>query len=280
MRLITLLLTLLITCNAHAFGLWGSADLGLGNVASKKQLRAETVAYCLRVVADGGVCVDTAAVDKYYSSIASFGATPVAAYMADGGLKKDAGGAVSKWYSLSTATYDLIQATGANQPIWSIGGDGKTLLTFDGSNDSIQRVFTLNQPTNLYTVLAPTKNQAGFYVFDGKSAINSMGLITADTTGKLMANAGTNSGQTGAFLNQYHQLSVLFSGANSYFRADGSTIAGSGNLGAANAGGLVIGQRQDGAASAGSLSREYILFDAPATATAVESYLKTKWGTP
>lgn len=90
-----------------------------------------------RIVADGGTIVDRPWLCSIIRSLKVLGIYSSCKFLADAnfGVKKDGAGAVSKLYDISGNNNDAVQATGANQPIWSVGvQNGKAGLLFNGTS--------------------------------------------------------------------------------------------------------------------------------------------------
>ena len=97
---------------------------------------------------------------------------------------------VSNWADLSGNGRDLIQATGADQPVYSAANNS---ITFGGVSDFLKTAgFTLVQPETVYIVMNQVSWTSLDYVFDGNS-VNTTRLIQRISSPKLSAHAGTTN---------------------------------------------------------------------------------------
>jgi hypothetical protein len=132
---------------------------------------------------------------------------------------------------LGTAARDLTAVAGT--PTWSSDG-----ITFNGSTDSLKRLFTLNQPFMIYFVFKRLSNVASARFFAGGNT-NSFYLIQA-TSVALRIFAGSNSGLlTPEYGNPKLNISY-FNGANSSFYITG-LAEDAGNYGTTNPAGFTVG---------------------------------------
>ena len=198
------------------------------------------------------------------------------------------GAAVSQWDDLSGNARHLLQATGANQPLYTAAIlNGKPVVRFDGVNDTLKATaFTLVQPEHVFIVIrwrsAAGAVEANNFGMDGNAA-NGGALYEASNSSNVAATAGAAlaASPTGG-ATVWHSYSVLFNGASSELRTDGGAAV-SGNLGANNLGGLTLGARADAAGPADVDVAEVIIYASVLSTSdrqAVEGYLRTKWGTP
>lgn len=190
---------------------------------------------------------------------------------------------VSQWDDLSGNNNHMIQATGANQPVFS--GSGITSqIAFDGVNDYLRASFTFNQPVTLYMVLKITTNRANDVIFDG----GTTGTITfQQATMPNMFLNGINFNLTGFVAGPFLCISaVLNSSGTSSMTCQASTFnnLGGGSPGGATMGGLTLGARVGFFYSIMAVQEVYA-YDINHSVTSISvtqaniiSYLRTKWG--
>ena len=153
---------------------------------------------------------------------------------------------------------DVTQATAANQPLFTASmQNGHAGAFYDGTNDYLQGAYTnggaLSQPFSVYVLAqldATVVNDGSLHtVVDGDDATNRMRLFQRNvgppTNWSLYAGAALGGGASDANWNIW---AILLNGASSQFWANAASEA-SGNAGAHNADGLVVGARNDGGES-------------------------------
>lgn len=193
------------------------------------------------------------------------------------------GSTVSQWRDKSGNAKHASQATLANQPAYTINGlNGKSVLTFDGSNDFLNANLSLS---------------TGTFVIVGKLAVNTgilyypLGFQSGATTGYFAG--GTNQNQKSGLFNgsviltapQTVSLNTPFIGAGG-FSASGMLVSFNGNapqtnLATFSMNTLIIGTR-------GNFSFYFngeiceVVFTNTTLSTAdrqrLEGYLAWKWG--
>lgn len=166
-------------------------------------------------------------------------------------------GKVSQWNDYSGNRRNLLQATGAAQPV----ADGKGGITCDGVATFMQATFTLAQPY----VIAALVNQVSWtstnVIMDGVTN-NTAAIVQTTTTPQLNLNAGSSAcAQTGATLGQWKSLIAVGNGANCALFAESLTGA-TGNAGTGGPGGITLGASGDGTTKFGNCGfREVIIFN-------------------
>lgn len=183
---------------------------------------------------------------------------------------------VSEWRDKSGNGRHASQGTGNNQPDYTGTLNGRKIITFDGTNDSLATTsFSVSQPYSLIMVARRTGGGvANFYdrLDAGPSLGTFAGLFFIFVTSGLNGPAQDTN---------YHIFHAKHNGAASVFRFDKADFA-TGNPGTAalNAG-IRFGARSDGAGNflAGSIAEilfySKILTDAEQAAA--ETYLSNKW---
>jgi len=122
--------------------------------------------YKSRVIADGGVIIDFTAVITAYQTLLDQGtySNLVEWHSASFGVKKDGSNNCSKLYDLSPNNNDKVQATLANQPLWSAN-----TLIFNGTTHNLQTAYNSSYAFLFdFTVMGrftpnPTATQRRFY---------------------------------------------------------------------------------------------------------------------
>jgi hypothetical protein len=136
---------------------------------------------------------------------------------------------------------DLVNMTAAEQPIYSVGADGRALLTFDGTDDSLKAAaFALAQPEWVNFVGSQVSWSSGDYVIDGNTA-NSMAIAQTTSTPRISMSAGSlvaeNSGWS---LGSRNLVQAIFNGASSSLTVGQGTPT-TGSVGVTSGNGLLIG---------------------------------------
>ena len=178
-------------------------------------------------------------------------------YLANGDLDVAAiaawaGGAsyVVTVYDQAPNSDDVTQAVAANQPLYVASiRNGHAGMLFDGTNDYLQGAFTtggiLSQPVNIYAVAqldaTAVNDDVLHYMVDGDDSTNRMGLgqVPPPSPNPWEMWAGTELSGSLSTAN-WTVWSSLFNGVASQFWVN-SVSAASGNAGANNLDGLVVG---------------------------------------
>jgi len=184
---------------------------------------------------------------------------------------------VSEWRDKSGNDRHASQGTGNNQPAYTNQLNGRNVITFDGSNDSLLTTsFSLSQPYTLFAVARRSGGGASnFYDRVGNGAsLGSFGGVFY-----IFAGTGLNGPSQDI---DWHIFNAEHSGSNSVFRVDGQDSA-SGNAGTqAISDGLRFGA--NGAGSGSFLNGDiaeillYNVIASTAQRNAILSYLDKKWG--
>lgn len=203
------------------------------------------------------------------------GLSPAAYYKFNTGITSS-GGFVSQWDDQSGNARHLVQATGTNQP--SLQGDGSIL--FPGIDEfMLTDPFTLNQPETVYVRGKQITWSNNDTICDGVSGTRML-IAQAVTSPNLSLSAGTGGMNTpGWTLDTYKTVCAVFNGAGSSLQIDNNTPT-TGNPGANNAGGFMLGARPPapGSLFAHIQVKEVVLFAAAhdaSTRASVIAYLST-----
>jgi hypothetical protein len=191
---------------------------------------------------------------------------------------------VSQWNDLSGNGNHLVQGTGNNQPLYNAAQiNGRPVLSFDGSNDTLRVAFTLSQPYTIfcvgrYTGANPSSNYTMFDGFTGGNrGRHAWGSTTA--TAGLLANAGTSLFGAGTYnMTQAAVHEVVFDGANSILSWNG-TATNTGNTGTTAPGGLTLGAFGNGSSSFMEGQIAYVLVYSRALLAAERTRIRRDLGT-
>ena len=174
------------------------------------------------------------------------------------------GGFASAWADQSGNGNDLLQATGTNQPAY----DGSAILTFDGIDNFMKCVaFTLNQPEQVSMLFSQVSWTSADSLFDGDTGGNKMRIFQWTASPRIdmyAGNFGPNS--SGMVIGSFSAVTALFNGASSSLKVD-SAVAATGNVGANNAAGFVLGNNGVGTASSSNIAVKEIIIRNVADAT-------------
>lgn len=190
-------------------------------------------------------------------------------------ITKDGSDFVSQWSDRSGNNNHLLQATGTNQPLWQVLG-----VLFDGVDNFMKCVaFTLIQPEMIYVVMKQATWSLNDVFFDGNT--DAKGIIYQSTPpNQLIAYGGSVSSENSNLaLNTFSVIRLLFNGASSKFIINETTPV-TGNFGALDMGGFMIGNRATGAAYANIEVKEIILRNIADTApneAIIYNYLAAKY---
>ena len=197
------------------------------------------------------------------------------------------GTAVSQWNDKSGNSRHVVQATGAQQPDRSATYGARTAVRFTASNSNVLRPgasATVNQPITLFAVAARSSGSGsanariiasfsgtGFQLLIGEGALGSLYAGTAFVTQGSAPSAGV-----------LHQISAIANGASSQVWGNG-TAGTAGNAGSNSLALSTVGASGNNTNYLQGDIAEVIVYDSALGTTdrqAVETYLKSKWGTP
>jgi hypothetical protein len=189
-------------------------------------------------------------------------------------ITKDGSNKVSVWADKLGSGRNLLQATGANQPIWSLTNG----VLFDGVNDYMKTLaFTYIQPEMIYFVGRQVTYQTGDQFIDGNASYSG-----------LIEQSGVSPGirsYAGVFLPVSNDLAIntfgiircLFNGLNSTFQVNNNTVIVSGG-GANTMGGFTLASVGAGTGQWANIEVKEIILrrtvDNAAIQTSIYNYLK------
>lgn len=221
---------------------------------------------------------------------------PVAGYVAwydasDTSSITSSGGLVSQWNDKSGNSYHLTQSTAANKPTTgATSRNGRNVLDFDGGDWITKTSFpAIAQPLTFFAVAFGTT--AGGQVISTKNGALSLTMQTASKLVELFAGAADGIYSTTAW-SSWAQVTAIANGNSSSSRVYvNGTLEASGDASHPGTNGmntqLMLGAYAgDTSFVAGRLNgsiAEIVIYGSALGTTdrqSVESYLRTKWGTP
>jgi hypothetical protein len=186
---------------------------------------------------------------------------------------------VDAWQSQVVGGHPLLQAIGANQPVYDPVAQS---ITFDGIAHFLKTAaFTLNQPETVYIVTNPVAWGAFDYFFSGVSP-GTMILFQSGTTPAITISAGlTTASNSELAIGSDGVACTVFNGASSSIKVNNTTTT-TGNAGANNAGGLTLGANATGTSNYSNIIvyevAIYSVAHDAATQAAIIAGLTAKWG--
>jgi len=195
---------------------------------------------------------------------------------------------VQQWGDKSGNGRNLVQNTTNNQPLHgSVTLNGKPVVTFDGTNDSMGCALTLNQPFSCFFVYRYEATPAA-----GKVVLTARFAGAGSRSGEFQSFSASSMGLFAGVALQINSVGAAMTAFNIWDYAQNSTSSAirlrktgataSGNAGANNASGFSLAT--DGGASPGSIANvsiaEVCFYSrglSVSEADAVRKYLGTKW---
>ena len=201
-----------------------------------------------------------------------------------GGSQVAPGGAIARWQDKSGNGRHFIQSTLTARPTLTTSGrNGRSVVTFDATDDFMQSASTQNIPQPATWII----------VYKTPSSLASSWALVDSTTDRLHVYTGSGpdlrmfaggsqfSVEATVSADQWRVGTYFFNGASSSGRRDGSQ-AGAGTIGTnATTGTIMLGANNGGAATIKSQIAEAILLTGVtsfADIARVEAYLAQRWG--
>jgi len=194
---------------------------------------------------------------------------------------------VGYWADLSGSGRNLTQSDNNNRPAYRPGVlNGKAVIDFDGSNDSLLASFTLAQPITYFLVYRfdATITSGNPRVFDGATG-NTMSFFggTSSTLMGLFAGSSSDPIISMAERTQFSITEIQANGASTAIKLNGSNVifATTNNIGASAPNGLRLGAFSQSAAFGDVSFAEVLIYSsliAESNAKRVRSYLGRKYG--
>ncbi len=191
-------------------------------------------------------------------------------------ITMDVANRVSRWNDFLASGHDLIQANGADQPLWSANG-----VLFDGESEYMKCTgFPYVQPEMIYIVFRQITWVNNDKVFDGN--VNNRGaLVQSSITPEIrFYNGAFSPVDANLVLNTFGIVRVLFNGANSMLQIN-NNVPFNGAGGVANMQGFTLGANGANLQFGNIEAKEIILRDVADGAvdqTAIYNYLSVKYG--
>lgn len=210
------------------------------------------------------------------------------------------GSSVSQWNDLSSNHYNLVQATGANQPVYSATSFmGQPGITFDGTNDFLAAA-SVNPGTNKFGVFAfmqqslNNTSDARFLGYTSGAGTNDFSApdnfyvgIQSSATDNI---TGYRGGRLSVYLyaniapsdGGYYRIGSVWDGTNHTLYADNvaqTAVANSGNL--TTGGTIRLGSNTGGASNWKGATGRIILTKGDLTSTDrnnIDAWLQAPWG--
>ncbi len=178
---------------------------------------------------------------------------------------------VSQWNDQSGNARHLLQATGTAQP--ALQADNSIL--FDGTDDFLKCTgFTLNQPETVYVLFNPVTYVNVDYIHDGNTT-DSLNCAFTAASPQYAIFAGAFVLNNNLTIGSYNVIASVYNGTSSVAQVN-NTAPATGNAGAANAGGFLLGANANPGNFGNIQVKEAIVFaaahDAPTRARVI-SYL-------
>lgn len=190
------------------------------------------------------------------------------------------GDPVGRWEDQSGNNNHPTQATTTKRATLKLAiQNGRSVLRFDGVDDFLRAVFTLNQPYTRFAVMVNRGPQNGSKVMlDGGAAVRAYMIWNAANTPGIYGGANLNGGTyTGT---SWHVWRGTFNGVNSKISLDGDAPS-TGDAGALIAAGISIGAIAAGGYACDMDIGEVLDFSRSlpdAEVVQVVNYLRSRWG--
>lgn len=186
---------------------------------------------------------------------------------------------ISQLDDKSTEGNDLVQATGADQPLLVASGqNGKPIMRFDGVTERMTAAtITYSQPNTLFMVCTSPSSD-GRAMFDGDDASNR-NLLNRQVTNtyRVFAGASANGGTASIAIKIFR---ALYNGTSSELDIDGSSIFTGSDAGTQGLNDVIIASF-DGQTGFGNIDVAEILFYNASVSsgdkTSILNYLNNKW---
>jgi hypothetical protein len=180
------------------------------------------------------------------------------------------------------ATYNVVQAVGANQPLYrAVAAAGKInnkpALEGDGARGMASGAIALAQPTTMFALVKVKSSQGAAMITDGNAAQMQWGFISLQS--RLFCGAAALTGQS-VTIGQWQLIVAQFNGASSFARMDGAQ-SGAINPGGGSGDLLNFLQGQGAGFRLDAFCAEFLIYNALLTApqiAAVETYFAAMYG--
>ena len=190
---------------------------------------------------------------------------------------------VGYWADQSGNGRNLTQSTNNNRPLYKPGTlNGKPVLDFDGSNDTLAAAFTLSQPVTILCVAQYKSNAASQgTLFDGGGGTGNVmrWFLPSNASYGMFAGAQISSGTL--TVTGWHVFEAVFNSTSSSMIRNGTTLQ-TGNVGTATPGGVRLAVFGNGFSTPADVQfAEFVLYNRALSAAErgrVRKYLGNKYG--
>ena len=185
-------------------------------------------------------------------------------------ITKDGSNYISRWKDKLLSGRDLIQSTGANQPLWTATG-----VNFDGINDYLAVMFSDIQPKSFYIVLQSNAWNDNKGIIKSVNTVDVLYFLTGNNV--VMYTSGVLN-ITRPNDNNFFILRCILNGASSRGTINADTQTG--NLAAHTSTGWYIGCQSPSSSFANMKVKEIINrtgADSTGSENYIYNYLKTKY---
>lgn len=194
----------------------------------------------------------------------------------------DDGDPVETWTDESGEGNDVTQGTAAKRPLYKTNvQNGLPVVRFDGSDDYLQRGFTLAQPYTRISAFKQVSWTVNDRVFSSGPGMSQAPLYQNATTPNLRMYAGTQGPENSNLaVGAFGIVVEVFNGVSSSLQVNNTTPV-SGDVGAATPNGITLGAHIDGTLSGEVDIGEVVVYSRLLTAEEldqIKAYLAAKWG--
>jgi len=188
------------------------------------------------------------------------------------------GNSLSTWADATGNGHDLTQATESKQPTYQTGQVGSLpAVLFDGSDDLMTVSFSdVAQPTTFAALVKyETSPSTWAYIFDGvQDSRQAVFKVDGADDYRVSATSEGDGIDGGSFSTNATIIFVVYDGANSIFRQDGTQVA-SGDVGSEALGGVTLAGKFDDRQYSNISIVETLVYqtDKSSIASDIESYL-------
>jgi len=189
------------------------------------------------------------------------------------GITKDGSNLVSKWADYLESGRDLLQATGANQPLWSSNG----VLSDGIDNFMATLAFTWDQPEFIYIVFRQVTWTNTDHIWDGISAQRMIFEQFTATPNLIIYAPSSGVQNAGLAVNTWGIVRALYNSTSSKLIVNNNAPA-TGDVGLHNSGGITLGASYFPGNYSNIEVKEIIGRSSTAGEAAIYAYLSAKYG--
>jgi hypothetical protein len=190
---------------------------------------------------------------------------------------------VASWTDSGGAGHPLLQATGANQPLYKTGQvNSLPAVEFDGTSDFLQAAFTLAHPVTVFLAVNQVSWATNDRIHEGVTGASTLRLIQVTGSPQLrMDGSGTGTAQNGPAIGAWGLVTEVFNGASSTYALNGGgDVAINLTSLVGTVGGVTLGASNAASAFANIRVAEFLLYDSVlsgANQALVKAYLNSKY---